>query len=156
MSVPKRRLPDDDAWHILPECKWGTLSLILPDGTPYATPVNAVLDDDDHSLWFHCCRGGTRAKALAINPNVCYVAVKNVEIPEEKYTTWYESAMVFGTAEFITDEPTLRERLAWMSRKIAPEWEMQRLDEVIDSYIRAVQFVKITPTRWSAKQNHDD
>ena len=155
MSAPKRNLPHDKAWRILNECTWGTLSLILPDGMPYATPVNAVLDDDDHSLWFHCRRGGTRAGALAQNPNVCYTAVAHVQMPEEKYTTWYESAMVHGTAEFVTDEALVRERLAWMSRKLAPEWEMKRLDEVIDTYIHAVQFVKITPQSWSAKRNRD-
>ena len=63
--------------------------------------------------------------------------------------------MVHGTAEFVTDEALVRERLAWMSRKLAPEWEMKRLDEVIDTYIHAVQFVKITPQSWSAKQNRD-
>lgn len=155
MSVPRRLLDPDEAWRILSACDWGTLSCVLPDGTPYATPVNAVLDPSDHCLYFHCRRKGTRATALEANPAVCYVCAHDVSLPENRFITWYESAQVFGRAELLRDPDVIRERLSFICDRLLPG-QTERRDAVIDRYLPAVQICRITPERVSAKRNHDD
>ena len=154
MSKPKRLLPSDEAWRVLGECDWGTLSCVLPDGSPYATPVNAVLDAEGRCLYFHCQRHGTRAEALRSRPSVCYTCAHDISLPEGRFTTWYESAQVFGRASFVDGDAERRRVLALICERLLPGQLAGRPD-VIDQYLPAVAIVRIAVDRVSAKRNHD-
>ncbi len=154
--APNRRLPDDDAWRILAASQWGVLSCIDEDGLPYATPVNAVLDPQDRCLYFHCRRIGRRMRALTANPRVCYVAPVDVSLPEMRFITWYECAMVEGVAERVADDDLVRDRLRLICDRLAPGQLERREDDVIERYLPAVAIMRIVPERVSAKRNRDD
>ena len=48
------------AWEVLKNSVYSTLSMVRPDGTPYATPLNIVGDEVYKTLYFHCAGAGVR------------------------------------------------------------------------------------------------
>ena len=52
------------AWEVLKHSVYATVSMVRPDGTPYATPINVVGDDVYRVLYFHCAGEGDRWNIL--------------------------------------------------------------------------------------------
>ena len=52
------------AWEVLKNSVYSTVSMVHPDGTPYATPVNIVGDEVYKTLYFHCAGAGERWEIL--------------------------------------------------------------------------------------------
>ena len=52
------------AWEVLKNSIYSTVSMVCPDGTPYATPVNIIGDEVYNALYFHCAGAGERWELL--------------------------------------------------------------------------------------------
>ncbi len=102
MRRKDRERSPEFAKEILDHCVYAVLATVNPDGTPYCIPVNTVRDGND--LYFHCALEGQKIDNLRANPAVCLTAVSRTRIPPDEFTTQYESAVVFGTAQEVTDE----------------------------------------------------
>ena len=102
MRRKDRALEREAALRILDQTEWMTLSMTQPDGTPYAVPVNMTRAGE--WLYFHCAREGKKIDCLRACPQVCVTAVGHARVIPEQYTTEYESAVVFGTAEEVLEE----------------------------------------------------
>ena len=63
------------AWEVLKNSVYSTLSMVRPDGTPYATPLNIVGDEVYKTLYFHCAGAGERWELLKDGAPVCVTAV---------------------------------------------------------------------------------
>ncbi len=121
MRRKDRALEREAALRILDQTEWMTLSMTQPDGTPYAVPVNMTRAGE--WLYFHCAREGKKMDCLRACPQVCVTAVGHARVIPEQYTTEYESAVVFGTAEEVLEEAARWEGLRVFSQKFRPEPE---------------------------------
>ena len=121
MRRKDRALEREAALRILDQTEWMTLSMTQPDGTPYAVPVNMTRAGE--WLYFHCAREGKKIDCLRACPQVCVTAVGHARVIPEQYTTEYESAVVFGTAEEVLEEAARWEGLRVFSQKFRPEPE---------------------------------
>ena len=92
------------AWEVLKNSIYSTVSMVRPDGTPYATPVNIIADDVYKVLYFHCARAGERWEILKDGAPVCVTAVSTATLIPNQFTTAYRSAMFQGRAQVVTDE----------------------------------------------------
>jgi nitroimidazol reductase NimA-like FMN-containing flavoprotein (pyridoxamine 5'-phosphate oxidase superfamily) len=97
-----------------------TLVLSLWDGAePYAVPVNFVRVGGD--LFFHCARQGRKLDIIAERPRVGFAAVAEarVETGAEPCdcTTYYRSAIGWGTAAVLEDPAEKAAALAALNRK---------------------------------------
>ena len=98
-----RALTDEQAIEILQKGEYGILSTVSPDGQPYGVPVGFIYANN--ALYFHCAVEGHKLDNLASNPRVSFCVVGATEILPDKFSTCYESAIVFGKArELIGDE----------------------------------------------------
>jgi len=107
MTIPKeirrrdRALTQDDAREILARAEHGVLSTVGADGWPYGIPVNHVLCGD--AIYIHCAREGHKLENIAHEERVSFCAVASASVLPAQLSTLYESAIVFGRAEVVTD-----------------------------------------------------
>ena len=106
----------EQAMAILKDCSYGTLSLVLPDGSPYGVPVNFYLSEEENALFFHCAEEGEKIGAIRHCGEVSVSAVAEYTVIPEKLTTIYRSAVVKGTAAVIEDTGERARRLQELCR----------------------------------------
>jgi hypothetical protein len=77
--------------------------MIDTQNMPYCIPITIVRDGD--AIYFHCAQEGQKVDTLRRNPNVCLSCVGDTNRARDKFTTYFESAVVRGTAsEVVSDE----------------------------------------------------
>ena len=151
---PERMTTEAAAREILQSCNLGTLSLITPDGAPYGVPINYYYDESANALYLHCALKGKKMDCLQSRPEVSFSVYTNPVIIEEKFTTHYDSAIVTGHAEIMTDTEEKRAALTAFSMALAPSGAY-RLKEVVDKYWKAVAMIKINIAKIEGKRNRD-
>ena len=102
MRRKDREMDQAFALGVLDRCDYMTLAMRDGQGDPYCIPVSAVRDGD--VLYFHCAPEGEKVDCLRACPQVCLSAVGETRLMPEEFSTEYESAVVRGTAEEVTEE----------------------------------------------------
>jgi nitroimidazol reductase NimA-like FMN-containing flavoprotein (pyridoxamine 5'-phosphate oxidase superfamily) len=102
MRRKDREQSRDFAIAIVDKCLYAVLSTISEDGTPYGVPISIVRDGD--WIYFHCAKEGHKIDNMRYKNRVCLVCVGNITEPPDNFTVVYESAIVFGKAEEVTDD----------------------------------------------------
>lgn len=145
-----RALPREEAERILREAEFGTLAMTDPDGNePYGVPVSFVFARG--AVWIHSACAGRKYEILKNSPRVHFSAAQNVEAAFTHYfTSFYESAMVFGRIVPVTDETEKREALRELCRKYLPE-RMDVADEHISHSLGRTAVFKLLPEAITAK-----
>jgi nitroimidazol reductase NimA-like FMN-containing flavoprotein (pyridoxamine 5'-phosphate oxidase superfamily) len=151
---PERMIPETEARELLKACTWGTLSMVTPDGMPYGVPINYHYDEAANALYFHCGPEGKKMDCLEQKPEVSLAVVKDPVLVEERFTTHYESVIVTGWAEVLSDPDERRSALTAFCMALAPKGGY-RMQEVIDKHWDAVTMVKITIETVEGKRNRD-
>lgn len=150
MRRSDRKMSEKEAIEVLSKCSYGILSTISGSGFPYGVPVNYICDNG--FIYFHCAANtGHKLKNIDSNPNVCFTVVGNVTVIPEKFTTSYESVIVFGTAEKINgiDKQTALERII---EKYSPQFKKEGI-EYISKAFKATDIIKMTPLQVTGKSN---
>lgn len=118
MRRKDRQLSTAEAQEILVRGEYGILSTVGADGCPYAIPVSYAYEND--TIYFHCAKGtGLKVENMSHQPKVCFTVVGNTEVLPEKFSTKYESAVVFGTAREADDK---RIGLTLLQEKYSPDF----------------------------------
>ncbi len=152
---PERMTTEAAARDILKSCNLGTLSMITPEGLPYGVPINYYYDEAANALYLHCALKGKKIECLQSHPEVSFSVYKNPVIIEERFTTHYDSAIVTGRAEMLTEPEERRGALTALSMALAPNGA-HRLAEVVDKYWNAVSMIKIPIVKIEGKRNRDE
>lgn len=97
-----REKDENEALKILSSCDFATLSMVNPDGAPYAVPISPFVVNK--TLYFHCATVGEKLDCIRKNPNVCISCASNIIPVPMKFTTKYSSAIAFGTCKIVENE----------------------------------------------------
>ncbi len=138
------------AWEVLKHSVYATVSMVRPDGTPYATPINVVGDDVYRVLYFHCAGEGDRWDILKGGAPVCVTAVSTATLLPNRFTTAYRSAIFKGRAEVVTDEGEKTKAMLLLCTAFDPK-AMGRFDEAMAHC--TAQVVKIVPEVITGKEH---
>ncbi len=117
-----RELSRKEVEDILRKATHGTLALEGADGYPYAVPVSYAYKDD--KIVFHSALEGQKIESLRKNPKVSMAVITGDDVVEEKFTTHFRSAMVFGTAEIVQEG----EDLYWAMRTLLEKYSPHHLE----------------------------
>ncbi len=98
----ERREDEKFAFEVLDKADFAVLSMIDADGLPYCLPISAVRIGE--KLYFHSAESGRKSEAILKNPNVCITAAVDVVSAEDKFTTYFKSAVMRGKAVRVTDD----------------------------------------------------
>ncbi len=107
---------EEQAMDILKRSAYGTLSMVMPDGSPYGVPVNFYLSERENAIFFHCAKDGEKIRCIRHCPKVSVSAVAEYTVVPEDLTTLYCSAVAKGTAVIIEDIDERTLRLIQLSR----------------------------------------
>ncbi len=109
MRRKDREMSSEFALEVVDKCEYAVLSMTDLQNEPYAVPLSIVRIGS--CIYFHGAKAGKKSEILATNPQVCLVCVGNVKPLEDKFTTEYESAMVFGKISKVSDKEEKTEAL---------------------------------------------
>lgn len=97
MRRKDRQLSEEQTYALLESGEYGVLSTADAQNDPYGVPLSYALLDG--KIVFHCAAGvGHKLENIAQNPRVCFTVVGKTKVLPEKFSTAYESVIVFGTA----------------------------------------------------------
>lgn len=77
------------------------------EGAPYVLPVNHIFHEG--SIYFHCATEGRKLDLLRADPRIAFSTA--VDIAVDGTTTRYRSVCGTGTAEIITDDTNLKNKI---------------------------------------------
>lgn len=128
---------------LIDRCTHGVMALSTGEPVPYCLPLSFVRVGDD--LYFHCARQGRKTDLLRRFPQVCVTFVgedRPAFVAPDEYTTYFQSAIVTGTAGEVTDLTEKTEALRALCRKITPE-HMDGFEAAMDKSLAVTAVWKI-------------
>lgn len=152
-AVPMRRknraLSPDEAMELLGRAEYGTLAVVDKSSWPYAVPLSFVLMDG--ALYFHCAREGRKVEALAHDNRVCFTVVGATQpVYDGSFSTYFESAMVFGRAGPVENEKEKTDALRALAEKYLPGHMDKAEGDIRKSFARTAVY-RITLERVTGK-----
>lgn len=118
MRKKERQLSMEETNNILKKGEYGILSTVGEDGSPYGVPVSYAYADG--IIYFHCAPGvGHKVANMEHLSKVCFTVVGDTQILPEKFSTKYESAIVFGTVRPAADKTI---GLTLLQEKYCPDY----------------------------------
>jgi nitroimidazol reductase NimA-like FMN-containing flavoprotein (pyridoxamine 5'-phosphate oxidase superfamily) len=97
---------------------FASLATVSDDGSPYSVALSPVREGD----WFyiHGALEGHKIDNMRREKRVCLSFVSRAEVLQEEYSVSYDSAVVFGTAEEVTDRDEKIHALRLICERYAP------------------------------------
>ncbi|MDL2281244.1 pyridoxamine 5'-phosphate oxidase family protein [Selenomonadales bacterium OttesenSCG-928-I06] len=151
MRRKDREMDKNFAFTIIDKCEYGFLSSINSDSTPYCVPISIVREEN--TIYFHCAHDGKKTDNMRQNPKVCLSFVGDTNIPPEKFTTEYESAVISGIATEILEDSEKTRALKLLCLKQTPS-NMHNFTQAIEQSLKrtAVWIIEITEVTGKRKK----
>lgn len=124
MRKIERELSSEETLEIIEKGEYGVLSLQGDDDYPYSVPLSYVYHNN--KIYFHGANEGYKLKCIENNHKVCFCVVGNTLILPEKFSTKYESAIIFGQVNEVNGDEK-KEALIHIIRKYSKEFEKEGL-----------------------------
>lgn len=129
---------------LIDRCTHGVAALTTGEDMPYCLPLSFVRVGED--LYFHCAREGRKIDLLRRCPKVCITFVGGDQpafVPPSMYTTYFQSAMVTGTASEVTDDREKTEALRALCQKLTPEHMGEGFERAIEKSLSVTSVWRI-------------
>lgn len=143
----KSVMNEQDTFKLLEQCNEGVLGTLGINGYPHTVPLNYVLYNN--KIYFHSAKDGFKLKNIKVNPNVSFTVFDNVRIIEERFTTNYQSVMVYGKAKII---PSNKEVLMELIKKYSVRF-LKEGKQYVDKSFESTQLVEITIEHITGKES---
>ncbi len=145
----KQQLSDDECREILETGKTAVLAVHGDDDYPYTIPLNYVYYEGN--IFFHCAKTGHKLDAIERNHKVSICVIKQDDVVQQKFTTYYKSVVCFGRAEMVLDTEEIKEATTVLSEKYCPD-HLEGIPAELEKGFPALAVVKITPEFITGKQ----
>jgi uncharacterized protein len=142
-----REMDTETATQLLTKGEYGVLSTTGPDGQAYGVPLNYVFNDN--RLYFHCALEGHKLDNIKANNKVSFCVVGKTRVLPDKFSTEYESAIVFGTASEVQGEERHNALLS-IIEKYSPDF-MEEGKKAIAKYDEKTTILKMDIAHISGK-----
>lgn len=119
MRRKERQMPEEFAWEVVDKCEYAFLAMTAEDGGPYGLPV--TIARGGRAIYFHSAMEGRKVECLRRSPRVCLSCVGDTQVPPGKFTTLFESAVVFGTAEEVVEDDEKIHALQLLCQRHTPD-----------------------------------
>lgn len=141
------------ALDLIDRCSHGVAAISTGEDTPYCLPLSLARVDD--SLYFHCAKAGRKVELLRNNPRVCVTFVGG-DVPAyvesgSYYTTYFQSAIVTGTAVEVTQDGEKIAALRAICEKMTPGQVGTGFDHAIEKSLAVTAVWRIDMDQITAK-----
>lgn len=117
-----RLLDESRAWELLAGGEYGYLSLVDAKDA-YGIPMNYVWNEDH--IYFHCAPQGRKLRIIEANDSASLCVVGPTFVESAGFTTSYESIVVSGRIEIVTDDGQRMKALELLVDKYSPDHKDQ-------------------------------
>ena len=114
-----RALSAAEAEELLARGEYGVLSTCGEDGYPYGVPMSYAYMDG--VVYFHSAMTGAKLDNLAACDKVSFCVIGRTHTLPDKFSTEYESVIVFGRAAAVNEEEKQKALLA-LVQKYSPDF----------------------------------
>ena len=118
MRRKRQALSQEECAAVLRRGTSGVLALAGDGGYPYAVPISYVYDGE--KLYFHSAREGHKLDAIRREPRASFCVVDQDQVVPEEYTTYFRSAIAFGTMRVLEDDGEKQSAAEKLAMKYAP------------------------------------
>lgn len=128
---------------LIDRCTHGVMAISTGESLPYCLPLSFVRLGED--LYFHCAREGRKVDLLRRFPQVCVTFVgedRPAFVSPAMYTTYFQSAIVTGTASQVDDPREKAEALRALCQKLTPD-HMEGFEAAIQRSLSVTSVWKI-------------
>jgi nitroimidazol reductase NimA-like FMN-containing flavoprotein (pyridoxamine 5'-phosphate oxidase superfamily) len=144
-----RAITEEEAAAILEKGAYGVLSTAGEDSLPYGVPLSYVYWQG--CIYFHCALKGRKVANMARCPEVSFCVVGTVRaVYDGRFGTFYESALIEGSAERIEDPEERALALSRLADKYLPAYRAHA-PAYIDKLLPATAVYRIRPRVLSGK-----
>lgn len=119
MYKENRQMKTELAQEVFKKGNHGILCVNGDDGYPYSVPVNYIYEDG--KIYIHSAKYGYKIEAIESNNKVCFAAIINASVVQNKFTAAYQSIIAKGTASLVEDDKLRRHILEQFIYKLSPE-----------------------------------
>ncbi len=149
MRRADRAMEESQIREVLEKGEYGILASCGADGFPYAIPYSyAVLDG---KIYIHCTAEESHCKDnLRDAPQVCFTVVGETEVLPARFSTRYESVVVFGTAKEILDPARKNAALMALVEKYSPGYAKEGREYAMSAE-PVTSVIEITPLHMTGK-----
>ena len=144
-----RVLEQEVAQELIATAEYGVLSMANIDGGGYGIPMSYAISESG-DIYFHCAPEGHKLENLAADNRVTFTIIGNTEIIPEKFTTLYNSVLIYGhiESELTVEE---REKALWLIvKKYSPE-HMHVAEKYIKGSFHRTNILKLKVHHYTAK-----
>ena len=145
----KQQLAENATLEMLRNSTSGVLSLCGNDMVPYGVPLSHVYDNG--KLYFHSALAGHKVDLIRQNENASFTIITKDEIHPERYTTYFQSVIVFGKVRTIEDEHRKKEILKILGRRCNPT-DPEGLSKEIQNGINRCMVLEMSIEKLTGKQ----
>jgi len=142
-----RELKNGEVIEILKNSDYGILSTISQNGYPYGVPISYTYIND--SIYFHCAVEGHKLDNIRNNGKVSFCVVGQTQILPDKFSTKYQSVIVFGRAIEVSDDERNMVLLEILN-KYSPDY-IEQGKEYIQKKNKATKVIRINVEHISGK-----
>lgn len=165
MRRKDRKMDKNFACFIIDNADFGTLATINEDGSPYCIPISFARFND--KIYIHSAHQGSKMENIKRNPKICMSFIGNISIPfpdeasskgrhpSEVFTTEFESAVIFGTANIVEDDEEKILGLRLICKKYTPN-NMGFFDDAIKDALKITSVIRIDIENVSGKRKKYD
>jgi len=151
MRRKDRELSEEKAWEILKEGTYGVLSMSNSD-IPYGVPISYSVYE--RYIYFHCAIEGKKSDFIDKNNNISFCVVTKSIIDPVKFTVYYESAIVTGKAEKLSNLEDKREALSNFTESISPG-SKEQVASYPDKVFNKLNMYKMSVDKITGKANYE-
>ncbi len=109
MRRKDRQIETEAALEVLKNGEYGVLSTVGENGYAYGIPLSYTYSDN--KIYFHGAKEGTKLSNMRFNNKVSFCVIGKTEVLPCKFSTNYESVIVFGDAFEIEGEEKMKSLL---------------------------------------------
>lgn len=125
----KQLLSAEDLQAVMDRCTAGTMACIGDSGHPYSVPLSYAWQDG--KIYFHSAKIGHKVDAIKANPQVSFSVIDEDTIVSAEYTTYFRSAIAFGTARITEGEERIRGFKALVEKYSGDQPEDAKMKEIM-------------------------
>lgn len=152
MRKRNRQMSKEAAEALLKSGIYGVLATADESSMPYALPISYVFLDG--CIYFHCAKEGHKLDNIKANSKVSFCVVGDTMVLPDKFSTAYQSTVVFGRAQIIENEDERIKALFALIDKYSSEYKKEG-KEYIEKAASATTVVRIDIEHITGKGRND-
>jgi nitroimidazol reductase NimA-like FMN-containing flavoprotein (pyridoxamine 5'-phosphate oxidase superfamily) len=150
----KQALSKDACIEILKNEKRGVLAVTGDGGYPYPVPLNHYYCAEDGRLYFHSGKTGHKIDALKTDPKAAFCVTDGGEQTPGEWSLYFNSVIVFGRVEFITDYDEICRISRLLSLKFTDDEAY--IAREIEKYGKNTALFALIPEHITGKRVHEE